>query len=70
MKSAKTRASDRKRMKTPRTSALLIRLAPDALQAMRESASHLDLSMSAMVSRSGAEYLKRRVLATTGEPMR
>ncbi len=56
----KTKRTRRKlRMNTPRTSALLVRLQPDALAAMRESAHHLDLSMSAMIAKAVAAFLDR-----------
>jgi len=51
------------RLKTPRTVALLVRMEPSALQALREVARDLDLSMSNLLSRAAAEYLERRVLA-------
>src|SRR5437588_759050 len=60
-KSAKARASCRKRIKTPRTSALLIRLRPDALAAMREAAALMDVSKSNLVARSVRELLSREV---------
>jgi len=65
MISEKTRtkmpAAVRKRIGTARTSALLIRLTPDALAALRREAHDLDFSMSQLVARAVAEWLRREV---------
>jgi len=53
---------ERKRIRTPRTVPLLIRLQPDALKALREAASAEDASMTNLIGRAGAEHLERRAI--------
>ena len=55
MKTAK-----RRRIKSPRTQALLVRLEPGALAALRESAAAAGMSMSALIALAASDWLRAR----------